>query len=111
MKRVVLTLSLAAAAGLGLGACEESKFTDCYALFSTKADAEAAADELREAAPDLDIDLDTERRDREIAAIIGTSEIGEAARPLRSAFRRAVRAQGGQVGHPGDGCLEREPFM
>ena len=31
--------------------------------------------------------------------------------PLTRAFRPAVRAHGGELGHPGEGCLERGPFM
>jgi hypothetical protein len=89
----------------------KSEFTECYALFSSESDAEAVADDLREAAPGVGIDLENERRGGEIATTFSTGASGEDARPLTEAFRPAVRAHGGKLGHPGEGCLERGPFM
>jgi hypothetical protein len=90
---------------------EDRPRRQCYALFSSESDAEAVADELHDAAPDLGIDLDNERRGRGVATTFSTGASGEDARPLTRGFRPAVRAHGGELGHPGEGCLERHPFM
>jgi hypothetical protein len=115
VKRAGLTLlvlvAVAAAGAIGFMAWANSEFTECYALFSSESDAEAVADELRQAAPHLGIDLDNERRGGEVATTFSTGASGEDARPLTRAFRSAVRAHGGKLGHPDEGCLERGPFM
>jgi hypothetical protein len=115
VRRVGLTLlvlvAVVTAVGIGFMAWANSEFTECYALFSSESDAEAAADELREAAPGLDIGLDNERRRGGVATTFRTGASGDDARPLTRAFRAAVRAHGGELGHPGEGCLERRPFM
>jgi hypothetical protein len=115
VKRVGLTLlvliALIAAGGVALVAWANSEFTECYAIFSSESDAEAVADQLEQAAPDVGVDLDNERRGRELATTFRTGASGEDARPLTRAFRPAVRAYGGELGHPGEGCLERHPFM
>jgi hypothetical protein len=100
-----------AVSALGVCGCEATKFTECYALFPSRANAEAVTGDLRERAPDLGIVLETERRGGRTVATIGTSESGADARPLTTAFRRTVRAHGGQLGHPDEGCIEREPLM
>jgi hypothetical protein len=106
-----LLVAVAAAGAIGFMAWANSEFTACYALFSSESDAEAVAEELREAAPDLGIDLDNERRGGEVATTFSTGASGEDARPLIRAFRPAVRAHGGKLGHPGEGCVERHPLM
>jgi hypothetical protein len=115
VRRVGLTLlvlvAVVVAGGIGFIAWANSEFTECYALFSSDSDAEAVADELREAAPGLDLDLENERRGDEVATTFSTAESGEDARPLTSAFRSAVRAHDGTLGHPDEGCLQRGPFM
>jgi hypothetical protein len=100
-----------AAGAIGVMASANSEFTECYALFWSESDAEAVADELRKAAPGLGIDLDNERRGGEVATTFSTGASGEDARPLTRAFRPAVRAHGGELGHPGEGCLQRGPFI
>jgi hypothetical protein len=115
VRRVGLTLLVvvvvAAAGVVALMAWASSEFTECYALFTSASEAEAAADDLAEAAPDLDVDLDSERRRGEVAAIFSTGATGDDARPLTAAFPRAVRARDGRLGHPGGGCRERGPIM
>jgi hypothetical protein len=108
---LLVLVAVVTAGAIGFMAWANSEFTECYALFSSESDAEAAADELREAASGLDIDLDNERRRREVASTFSTGASGDDARPLTRAFRPAVRAHDGQLGHPGEGCLERGPFM
>lgn len=108
---LLVLVALIATGAIGLIAWANSEFTECYASFSSEADAEAAADELREAAPGLGIDLDNERRGGGVATTFSTGASGDDARPLTDAFRPAVRAQRGKLGHPGEGCLERGPFM
>lgn len=115
MKWVGLTLlvlvALVVAAGIGLMAWANSEFTECYALFPSESDADAVANELDEAAPDVGLDVDNERRGGQVATTFRTGASGEDALPLIRAFRPAVRAHGGELGHPGAGCLERGPFM
>jgi hypothetical protein len=101
---LLVLVALLAAGAVALMAWGNSEFTDCYARFSSEADAEAVADDLG------DVDVDIERRDGEFAATFTTGESGEDARSLRRAFRSAVLAQDGELGHPGDGCLERGPI-
>jgi hypothetical protein len=107
---LVVLVAVVAAGAIGFMAWASSDFTECYALFSSESDAEAAADELREAAPGLGIDLDNERRGGRVATTFSTGASGEDARPLARAFRPAVRAHSGELGHPGEGCVERGPF-
>jgi hypothetical protein len=115
MKRVGLTvLVLVALVGVGATgfmAWASSEFTACYAVFRSESDAGAVAAELRQAAPALGIDVDEERRGREVAATFRTGASGEDARALTRGFRAAVRAHDGTLGQPDDGCLERRPFM
>jgi hypothetical protein len=108
---VLVLVAVLAAGAIGLVAWANSEFTECYALFSSESDAEAVADELREAAPGLSIDLDNERRGGKVATTFSTGATGKDARPLTKAFRPAARAHGGEPGHPGEGCLERGPFI
>ena len=108
---LLVLVAVVAAGAIGFMAWANSEFTECYALFSSESDAEAVADELGRTAPGLGIDLDSERRRRKVAATFRTGASGEDARPLTRAFPPAVRAHGGTLGHPGEGCLERAPFM
>jgi hypothetical protein len=108
---LLLLVAVVVAGAIGLMAWANSEFTECYALFSSESDAEAVADELREAAPGLGIDLDNERRGEEVATTFRIGATGDDARPLTRSFRPAVRAHDGELGHPGEGCLERAPFM
>jgi hypothetical protein len=115
VRRAGLTLlvlvAVVAAGAVGFMAWASSEFTECYALFSSESDAEAVAEDLRRAAPGLGIDLDNERRAGEVATTFSTGASGEDPRPLTRTFRPAVGAHGGKLGHPGEGCLERRPFM
>jgi hypothetical protein len=108
---LLVLVALVAAGAIGLLAWASSEYTECYALFSRESDAEAVADDLREAAPGLDVDVDSEQRGGRQVATFSTGASGEDARPLIRAFRPAVRAHDGELGHPDDGCLERGPFM
>ncbi len=62
MKRAGLTqlvlVAVIAAGATGCVACADSEFTECFALLSSESDAEAVADELRDAAPGLGIELE-----------------------------------------------------
>lgn len=95
---LLLLVAVVAAGAIGFMAWANSEFTECFALFSSESDAEAVADELREAAPGLGIDLENERRGGEAATTFSTGASGGDARPLTRAFRRAVRGHGGELG-------------
>jgi hypothetical protein len=89
---LLVLVAVFAAGASGLMAWANSEFTECYALFSSEADAEASADELREVAPDLGIDLENERRGGQVATTFSTGASGDDARPLTEAFRPGTRA-------------------
>lgn len=99
---VVVSLLAAGAGALVLWA--NSEFTECYARFASAEDAEAAAS-------DLDVDVHTERRGGRVAESFVSGATGQDAVEVRRAFRPAVREHGGELGHGGDGCLERAQFM
>jgi hypothetical protein len=108
---LLVLVAMVATGAIGFIAWVNSEFTECYALFVSESDAEAVADELREASPDLGIDLDNERRGGKVATTFSTGASGDDARPLTRGFRTAVLTHDGELGHPGEGCLERGPFM
>jgi len=106
-----ILIAVMVAGGLGFTAWVNSEFTECYALFDSEQQAEATAGDLRRAAPGLGVGLDNDRRPSEVATTFDTDATGTDAQPLVDAFARAVRANGGELGHPGTGCLERGPFI
>ena len=109
-RTLLIVVAAIGAGGLGLTAWVNSEFTECYALFDSEAQAEATAADLRRAAPDVGFSLDNEHRQDELATTFYTGETGEDAQPLVDAFQRAVRANGGELGHPEPGCLSRGPI-
>ncbi|HVL94761.1 MAG TPA: hypothetical protein VM266_02770 [Solirubrobacteraceae bacterium] len=106
---LLVLVGVVVAAGIGATAWVNSEFTWCYARFDSRARAEAALAEVRRTAPDADMAL--ERRGRRVSVTFESGESGRDAEAFRRAFRPAVRRQGGTLGHPGDGCLERGPFI
>ena len=107
---LLIVLAAVGAGGLGLTAWVNSEFTECYALFDSETEAEATAADLRRAAPDVGFSLDNESRQQKVATTFYTGETGEDAQPLVDAFRRAVLANGGELGHPDTGCSARGPI-
>jgi hypothetical protein len=108
---MVVLFALVAAGAAGLMAWANSEFTWCYARFDSQSEAQAALRSIRDAAPDAGVDMDTEQRGRRTSATFKSGASGLDAQPFRRAFRPSVREQGATLGHPGDGCLERGPFM
>ena len=105
---VVVVAAVAAVFG-GLLLWANSEFTWCYARFDTVQQAEAALEEIREA--EAGAGMETEPRGRRISVTFESGESGEDAQAFRRAVAPAVARQRGRLGHPGDGCLERTPFM
>ena len=110
-RTLLVVLAAAGAGGLGLTAWVSSEFTECYAIFDEESQAEATAADLRRAAPEVGFSLDNDQRPDELATTFYTGETGEDAQPLVDAFKDAVRANGGGLGHPDPGCLSRGPFI
>ncbi len=83
-----------------------SDYTDCYAIFQSRAAAERAADE----ADKIGFVPDVDHRRSESAVTFHSGESGADAQERRRVFGDFVRRHEGTLGHPGDGCLERKPF-
>jgi len=81
-------------------------YTECFAGYETKQAAERAAEDGRDAG----FDVTVERRS-EWSAIMTFGETGDDARDDRARFREILDETGGELGHPGEGCLERGPFI
>lgn len=110
-RALLILVAVIVAGGLGLVAWVSSEFTECYALYDSVEQAEATADDLDREPGVPGVDVETERRTGEVAATFSTGETGADARPLEETFADAVRANGGELGHPGTGCLSRGPIM
>ena len=110
-RTLLIVLAAVGAGALGLTAWVNSEFSECYAIFDEESQAEATAADLRRAAPDVGFSLDHDHRPDELATTFYTGETGEDAQPLVDAFKDAVRANGGELGHPDPGCMERGPFI
>lgn len=108
---LLVLAALVLVAGAAFWAWASSEFTWCYARFESDRDAEAALRDIREAAPGAGVDMAAERRGARVSVTFESGESGRDARAFRRAVRPAVSARGGTLGHPGDGCLERTPFM
>jgi hypothetical protein len=106
-----LLLMLLAVAAASFAARINSESTACYGRFESPADAEAVKRQIEAKAPGIDLDMDSEKRGGKVSVTFRSGESGSDAEELRRAFRPAVRAHGGKLGHPGDGCLERGFFM
>lgn len=99
----------------GLYAWMTSEFTDCFANFESLEAAEQVALTARFAGFDgFEVeDAGPGARDHEsqgggnISVTITTGESGSEATPLQLSFRRLVRAQDGNFGHPDGGCLAK----
>ena len=83
-----------------------SESTTCYGIFRSGDAAGRAAD----AARDAGFDTDLEDRGSRSAVTFVTGETGDDAREARQRFRTIVKRERGELGHPGNGCLERGPF-
>lgn len=83
-----------------------SEFTECYGIFRSREAAEQAAD----AARDVGLGTYVDHRSSESAVTFDTGETGSDASEHREAFREIVRREGGTLGHPGGGCVERTPL-
>ncbi|HEV2060536.1 MAG TPA: hypothetical protein VGR11_14365 [Solirubrobacteraceae bacterium] len=92
--------------GLVLVVYAKSEATTCYGIFDSGDAAGRAAD----AARDVGFDAEHEYRGSRSAVTFVTGETGDDAREARQTFRAIVKREGGRLGHPGNGCLERGPF-
>lgn len=88
---------------LALLAYADTKSTTCWGLFRS-GDAAGRAGEAGRAAG---FDVEYEHRGSRTHATFTTGESGGDARGLRRAFGAIVKRERGELGHPGDGCLER----
>jgi hypothetical protein len=79
-----------------------STTTNCFALFSSPAAADAAA----RAGDDGGFSVSVDHREKVSAVIFRTGETGDDAEEARRDFRGIVRQHGGELGHPDGGCLE-----
>jgi hypothetical protein len=83
-----------------------SDFTECYGSFKTEEAAERAAG----AAEDAGLDASVDHRRSESAVTFETGETGADAAEDRETFRKVLEQEGGELAHPGDGCVERGSF-
>ncbi len=81
--------------------------TECFASFESPETASAAVDGAGAIGFD---DTDADERRGRTSVTFTTGESGEDAVEARQAFAKYVKEFGGQLGHPGDGCLEVEAF-
>lgn len=88
---------------LALLAYANTRSTTCWATFRSGDVAGRAGEAAREAGFDVEYD----HRGSRAHATFTTPESGDDARELRRAFGAIVTRERGELGHPGDGCLER----
>lgn len=110
-------LAIAGAATLGVVVVAgyfllTSQFTECYGSFKTRAAAERAADAAEDAGLDASVDHHPaeDGLPAEWAATFDTGETGGDATEDRETFREVLKQEEGELGHPGDGCIERGSF-
>ena len=97
---VTFGVILALAGAVGLYA--RAEYTECYATFRTDEGAERAAESVRDAGHDADVDNGS--------VTFSSGETGADAREFRGAFQDSVRREGGEHAHPDGGCIERSGF-
>lgn len=117
MKRFVLVAVLVAGVVLGGFAWSQTSWTECYASFENRADADHAAAAGVVAGWDTDIEEDgpdarraASRGARGIGVTFRNGETGADAWSLRRAFAPLVAAERGTLAHTGDGCTEVSPL-
>lgn len=108
MRRGLVLLAIGAAVVLvaagGFYAYGQQEYTNCYATFKTEEAAERAADSVRDAGFDAEIDSPG-------SVTFSSGETGADAREFRATFREVLRREGGAPAHDGGGgCLERQFF-
>jgi hypothetical protein len=82
------------------------EYTECFAAYKTKDAADRAAD----AGGDVGFDASVERRTGWVV-VFSFGETGGDAQDDRAKFGDILKESNGVSGHPGDGCLERGPFL
>jgi hypothetical protein len=82
-----------------------AEYTECYGIFRSREAAEQAAD-----ARDVGLGTYVDHRKNESAVTFDTGETGGDAYEDRQAFREILDSEGGKLGHPGNGCVERTSF-
>ncbi len=106
MKKVaVATLIVAAVAAVGLYLWANHEFTECYAMYPSR----AAAERSEDAWSDAGFDVMIERRSGWGAIVTDGSTDDEP----HERFLRVLKATNGKSGHggPRDGCLVRGPIQ
>jgi len=105
----VITLGVVGSVGYFVLA---SRFTECYGSFKTRAAAERGADAADEAGLGASVGHHPAEDDvpAEWAVTFDTGETGGDAANDRETFREVLQQEGGEFGHPGDGCIERGSF-
>jgi hypothetical protein len=107
MRRGVVVLAAGAAvvlvAASGFYAYGQREYTNCYATFKTEESAERAAESLRDAGFDAEIDSPG-------SVTFSSGETGADAREFRGKFHEVLRRERGAPAHPDGGCLERQFF-
>ena len=83
-----------------------SQFTECYGSFQ----AEEAAERAVDAAEDAGLSASVDHRPTESAVRFETGETGADGAEDRETFREVLDREGGELAHPGDGCVERGSF-
>ena len=78
------------------------QFTECYGTFKTSEVAERAAEAGRDAGLGASVN--------ESAVTFETGDTGDDAAEDREAFREIVEREDGELGRPGNGCVERGSF-
>ena len=80
-----------------------SESTTCWGIFSSGDAAGRAAASARDAG----FETEHEYQGSRSAVTFSIGESGDDARKARREFRAIVKRERGELGHPGDGCLER----
>jgi hypothetical protein len=88
-----------------------NEFTECYGVFKTREAAERAADAGRDEGLGASVHATGHpNRPKESAVTFDTDETGADAAGDRETFREVLKQEGGELGHPSDGCVERGSF-
>lgn len=103
---VLVLVGLLVSAGVVLYIYAGTEYTVCYGTFESRDAAKRAADAGRNAGLDVEVD----HRATESTVTFESGETGEDAGGARRTFRAILRRERGSPGHPGGGCLERQPF-
>ena len=113
MKKLAIAgvVTLGAIVGIGYFLLT-AQFTECYGSFKTEEAAESAADAAEDGGLGASVDHHPaeDGLPAEWAVTFDTGETGGDAAEDRETFRDVVRREDGELGHPGDGCIERGSF-